>query len=97
MSVSGAEWLLTGIAEAKKVPGFADWGKYGRDGLREGPKPDQRQEKYRCACTQAVHHVTCDHVLGSKAFPVSQGWEVEWNIDKKFTQGGPVGAGSPEP
>lgn len=73
MSVSGAEWLLTGIAEAKKVLSFADRVKYGRDRLKKGPKPDQRPEKYRCARTQAVEHVTCDHGLGSKACPVSHG------------------------
>lgn len=74
MSVSRAEWLLTGIAEAKKkVPGFADRATCGMDRLREGPKPDQRPEKYRCARTQAVHRVTCDRGLGSKACPVSQG------------------------
>lgn len=73
MSVSGAEWLLTGIAEAKKVLSFADRVKYGGDRLREGLKPDQRPGKYRCARTKAVQHVTCDHGLGSKACPVSQG------------------------
>lgn len=58
--------------------------------------PDQRLEKYRCARTQAMHHVACDHRLGSKACPVAQGWEVEWNKDKKFTEVGPVSMLGPQ-